>query len=92
MITDLGFVTCNFKRDVLFSIVILNDNEEATVLKQKNKEKNLTASDLSQNYADSVDSWYYYSNLFFIKQMANNEWRDSHKIDEKLVILAPSDL
>ena len=82
LINDLGYVTCIFKRDVLFSIVILNDEDEATVLKQRNKEKNLTATELTGKYADSVDTWYYYSNLFAIKQMANNEWRDSHKIDE----------
>ena len=62
LITDLNYVPCTFNRDVLFSFIIMNDEEEASALKERNKQGNLTATEVSETYADSVQAWYYYSN------------------------------
>ena len=92
LISDLNYVSCTFNRDVLFSLVIMNDEEEAVALKQWNKLGNLTATDVSENYGDSVQAWYYYSNQNAVLMMANNEWRDHHQIEEILVIMTKRDL
>lgn len=92
LISDLNYVSCTFNRDVLFSLVIMNDEEEAVALKQWNKLGNLTATDVSENYGDSVQAWYYYSNQNAVLMMANNEWRDHHQIEEILVIMTKGDL
>ena len=76
LIQDLKFVPCKFNRDVLFSIVLLDDHDQAETLKEENIAKNLTATEISKVYADSVHSWYYYSNQNAVLMMANNEWRD----------------
>ena len=42
LITELKFVPCEFGRDELFSVVLVNDAELAGELKRRNKDKNLT--------------------------------------------------
>ena len=92
LISDLNYVPCTFNRDVLFSFVIMSDEEEAVALKEWNKLGNLTATEVSENYGDSVQAWYYYSNQNAVLMMANNEWRDHHQIEEILVIMTKRDL
>ena len=70
----------------------MSDEEEAFALKERNKQGNLTASEVSESYTDSVQAWYYYSNQNAVLMMANNEWRDHHRIEEALVIMAKRDL
>ena len=91
MITELKYKPCLFNRDVLFSIVLLDDSELAGQLKQRNTDRNLTVEVL-HDLNDKVYSWYYYSNQAPILSFVNNEWRDEHAIDEKLVILDRADL
>ena len=95
MITDLKFVPCEFSRDELFSVVLINDAELAGELKRKNKEGNLTIKEmtkLNQADGDKVSAWYYYTNQAPILAFVNSEWRDAHNIKENLVILSNSDL
>ena len=46
LITDLKYVPCEFSRDELFSVVILNDDQLAGDLKRRNTEGNLTADEV----------------------------------------------
>ena len=95
LITELKFVPCEFSRDELFSVVLINDVELAGELKRRNKAGNLTVQDLTdikEVDSDKFSTWYYYSNQAPILAFVNSDWRDSHNIKENLVILSTSDL
>ena len=91
----MKYVPCEFSRDELFSVVLINDSDLANDLKQRNKVGNLTVTEMTeikQADYDKVYSWYYYTNQAPILAFVNNEWRDEHDIKENLVILSTSDL
>ena len=92
LITELNFVPCDFYRDELFSVVVINDVTVAEELKRLNQMQNLTSDILKKDYANEVDTWYYFSNQAPILYFANNEWRDKHNITENLIILSIYDL
>ena len=83
---------CNFYRDELFSIVVINDVNKAEEFKELNQWKNVTAAIQKKDYADEVHTWYYFANQSLILEFANNEWRDGHNITENLIILSVNDL
>ena len=62
LITELKYVPCDFSRDELFSIVVIQDVAVAEELKRTNRDRNLTVETLKIDYSDQVHTWYYYSN------------------------------
>ena len=48
LITDLKYLPCEFSRDELFSIVLINDVQHAEELKARNKDGNLTVEEMKE--------------------------------------------
>ncbi len=52
LITELKYVPCDFSRDELFSVLVIQDVAVAEELKRANKDKNLTVENLKKDYSD----------------------------------------
>ena len=92
LITETKLVACEFSRDELFSVVVIEDPQVAGDLKRRNMEKNLTVEYVKESQKDQVAAWYYYSNLSPVLMFANNEWRSNHNFKENLIIISYDDL
>jgi len=86
---------CMFKKDDLFSIIILDDRNMAQRLKQVNRESSkITREALQANveFNNTLYGWYYFSAEVGIFNLAESPHRRSHQVKEHFIILSTADL
>jgi hypothetical protein len=84
-----------FKKDDLFSVVIMDDSELTSQLKHINrKSTNITREYLLENqkFNDTLIGWYYLSAEVGIFNLAESPYRKSHGVTEYFVILSLGDI
>jgi len=94
MITETNLKTCEFSRDELFSVVVIENAQLAGELKRNNTAQNLTSQEVLNRHGNdgNITAWYYYANQYPVFMFANNEWREHHNFKENLIIISFDDL